>query len=55
MFYILGLKCLFFNIIDFEIYIQKKKLVVNFVFNRNVQYIYVYYSRIDLFMNLNDI
>lgn len=55
MLFILGLKCLFSNIIDFEIYLYKYKLVVNFAFNRNVQYIYVYYSRIDLSTNLKGI
>lgn len=41
MLFILDLKCLFSNIIDFEIYLYKYKLVVNFAFNRNVNVQYV--------------
>lgn len=55
MLYIPGLKCLFSNIIDFEIYLYKYKLVVNFAFNRNVNVQYVHYSRIHLSTNLQGI
>lgn len=56
MLYILGLKCLIFsNIIDFEIYLYKNKLIVNFAFNRNEHIVNVYYSRIYLSTNLQGI